>query len=807
MSLKPFVFLDDEYIENICRKMFSEWKPLTDKASSVAVMLWTSDGSEILEYTGDPSAKFNWCNLIGIGNPRTEPKTERDFEDLHIRPVPYSEHMHDFTYADLKRVISTIKRVGTEMTGFDICVIETFDPGPEFAKSDFKFSRHTEISVGSIMGKNMWIHCGKRLRAESRRYAAYPNGIPEGTPFGEFLGKQFTALARDVGFDRIWLSNGFGFSLESWNCKGELFDGKRFDFAGAENVRKSLCEFWRTFSAEVGDTVIETRGSNLSAAMDISAHGCPINEIYGYNIIAPPNSPWAALNSRFGLELCGFLSRIAALPKNGFLFRYYIHDPWWYNSPWFDRYGRVPHDIYLPLATARLDENGEVTNPEGVNLLSADDSFGDMPERCPYEVIPHILTAYDDCPTSCGILTWLYPFESYCKTGLLDDHPDRIFMDDWFIESAIDNGLPISSVISDGNFIKAEKKKFAHTVLLCPVPENGSVAEKCVFEALEHKIPLILYGSTRFASEKLRSLLGVSLAESGLDGKFEINEDLTLDIFEKNDLSRTLRHASLVSDGGLYEIPVRADFTRATVKNAEGSRAYATYNNEAKIAWVRGSFPHDPDIKGSLPEKTKNTEYFPCASLLRSCLALFGHKLYYKTESSCDELPVTVFSDSDKGIFMTSYSKNTIVKTFMSSPIGAPVCVGEDAFVYGDVSETVSPRFRHENLALFIKQDKKTLVRTKYEFPGDFIRTDRRIAVSGLSDASVTIRLPAPFAYAEYEENAGWPRMANAKTMKYSEDGLFATAEHISGRLDICLQTRENRDEYIRLGYFDFKKQ
>lgn len=59
MSLKSFVFLDDEYIENICRKMFSEWKPLTDKASSVAVMLWTSDGSEILEYTGDPSAKFN----------------------------------------------------------------------------------------------------------------------------------------------------------------------------------------------------------------------------------------------------------------------------------------------------------------------------------------------------------------------------------------------------------------------------------------------------------------------------------------------------------------------------------------------------------------------------------------------------------------------------------------------------------------------------------------------------------------------------------------------------------------------------
>lgn len=86
------------------------------------------------------------------------------------------------------------------------------------------------------------------------------------------------------------------------------------------------------------------------------------------------------------------------------------------------------------------------------------------------------------------------------------------------------------------------------------------------------------------------------------------------------------------------------------------------------------------------------------------------------------------------------------------------------------------------------------------------MRVDRRIIISGLSDANVTIRLPAPFTHAEYEENAGYPRMANVKTMKYSEDGLYATAEHINGKLDIYLQTRENRAEYKRLGYFDFQK-
>ena len=249
-SLKPFKKLDTESIEAVCRTLFKGWEKLCDKAENVAVMLWTADGSEILEYSGDLTQSFDYCDVIGIGNPKKfAPYADNEKNNLHIRPVLYNGERLVMTYSVLRDIISALKKVGYEITGKEIRVIETFDPGPEFANSDFKYRRHPEICKGNIMGAKMWLHCASTLHADSVSYAAYPNGIPEGTHFGEFLGKQLMFLCRDVGFDGIWLSNGFGFSLNSWNWKGEVFDGERFDSEGIPLVRDSINEFWKCFTA------------------------------------------------------------------------------------------------------------------------------------------------------------------------------------------------------------------------------------------------------------------------------------------------------------------------------------------------------------------------------------------------------------------------------------------------------------------------------------------------------------------------------------------------------------------------------
>ena len=216
ISLKPFgLDLSDEGIRNTAERLFTQWTPLLKRATGCSVLFWTSDGSEILEYTGDLDMEFEWCRYIGIGNwDRTaDPAEVRDAGTLHRFPIHYIENPPSMTYRDLKRIIAIMKETGKKLTGFDVEAGETFDPGPEFAWSDFKYVRHPEIAQGSIMGQKKWIHCAAVLHAENKRYAGFPDGIREGTTLGTFLGRQFKALADDVGFDYIWLSNGFGFSL------------------------------------------------------------------------------------------------------------------------------------------------------------------------------------------------------------------------------------------------------------------------------------------------------------------------------------------------------------------------------------------------------------------------------------------------------------------------------------------------------------------------------------------------------------------------------------------------------------------
>ena len=108
-------------------------------------MLWAADGSEILDYNGDMDESFEWSYLIGDANkPLDSPH-----RSLYARSYLYMENPPIMTYNILRSIIKTIKRIGTELTGGkQINVGATFDPGPEFAKSSFKYERHNEICLG-----------------------------------------------------------------------------------------------------------------------------------------------------------------------------------------------------------------------------------------------------------------------------------------------------------------------------------------------------------------------------------------------------------------------------------------------------------------------------------------------------------------------------------------------------------------------------------------------------------------------------------------------------------------------------------
>lgn len=532
MSLKPFKKTTHDCIKNTCRLIFEQWKPLLKHAEEVSVMLWTADGSEILDYSGNIDEKIEWAYYMGTANRPLADATDRPDTSLHEKKRYYMKNPPVITYGILKEIVHSLKEEGKKaFPNAKIRVGETFDIGPEFAASDFKYNRHTEICTGRKLDTCGFIDATAKLNGDSRSYAAYPNGIPEATPFGLFLGKQSQIFLTDMGFDYIWLSNGLGFSAEPWDMTGKIFDGEKFHPEKLEKVKKEVFEFWKYFREGCPNFEIQTRGTNNSVGIDYATDGVPLYDIYNgnFNITPPPNSPWAALNDNVGLELMGHMSRICELPSKDFMFRYYIHDPWWVNSPWYDRYGGNPYDIYLPLAISRIDENGSVQNAEMLNILTIDNSFGDMPDNCVNEPLPHLLKAIKDESDRPSPFVWVYPMREFTQSSseaLLDE----MYFGDRFVEDSINRGFPLNCVVSSDNFIKHNDRIYDSCVIISPIPLDKALANKLNSFA-ENGASVIVYGKNQsLITEKLNENIcycdineGITLSDTVKNFGFEFN--------------------------------------------------------------------------------------------------------------------------------------------------------------------------------------------------------------------------------------------------------------------------------------------
>ena len=496
MSLKPFKKTDPDYIQHVCHTLFEQWRPLLKNRAVISVMLWAADGSELLDYTGDLDREFEWCRFLGNAN-------LPDLGDLpvetglHIRRQPYISNPPKMTYRILKTIIAAIKEEGQrQFPHAKIHVGETFDIGPEFAISDFKYHRHPEVCSGTGCDRLGFVDATALLKGDQYPYAAYPNGVPDGTPLGTLLGAQSNIFLKEMGFDYIWLSNGMGFCYEPWNETGKIYDGKRFYPEKLPDTKEKVFRFWQLFRDACPDIPIHTRGTNYSVGMDYAGDGVPLYDIYkgNFNITPPPNSPWAALNDDFGIEILGQLTRNCELPGNDFMFRFYIHDIWWMNSPWYDRYESNPHDIYLPMALSRIDESGHVQTPTLFNILSVDNSLGDLPDACVYEPLPHILKAEKDAPDDIAPLVLLYPMREY-TTAKTEKMLREMYFCDSFMRHALNIGFPLSGVVSTDNFLKHEDSLYSRSILVVPAAfDNPSVQNK-LNRFANNGGKMIVYGS------------------------------------------------------------------------------------------------------------------------------------------------------------------------------------------------------------------------------------------------------------------------------------------------------------------------
>lgn len=724
MSLKPFGSRAPEAIRAVCRRVMDDWAPLCRNAEQASVLLWASDGSEILAYKGKIDDEFEWARYAGSAS-RTQaanPAADPDGVGLHSAHFLYTENPPAFTYRDLRFIVRALKEAGADRVGI------AFDPGPEFAESPFKYRLHPEILAGDAFGAKAFVCCYHTMREDRTPYAAFPDGIAEGTSVATFLGRQSNVFLADLGFDFLWLSNGFGFGSETWRPTGVTYDGEKFHPERLDEARKKVVEFWNLFRKECHCRV-ETRGTNLTVGLDMATDGVDLAGIYdgGYDLLPPPNSPWAALDGNFGLEIAGYLSRIARLPGGeGFLFRYYIHDPWFMNSPWMDRYEGAPHDIYLPLALCRVDEAG-VGTPTHLSLLTIDNTLGEMPQRCVLEPTAHLVAALSHVPDAAPPVVWVYPFDDYCK----EENLAKPYFEDRFIVGAVNAGVPLSGVV-DMNAFSGCAARLKSAVLVSPVPVAESPANAALLAHVQNGGRLVLYGSVRDANPALKSALGLADA-APLWGEMEIGGTiLRPDILEEAPYPRRLWVDALLSDGGMDAAATGETEVLAHAARDGETRAFSVSAMDGRLLWMRGR-----NDGFDLHRERPANEYYPAEVLLRALLARFGWRIGFQKPFTAARTPVVMMARQDGALWYSGYVPDTTVGIRLSSPLGAPLLLGMETGLNEGESVYRMPRAFHMECRAFVRQTERTTLCCKETTPSSFI-VARRILLAGLKNAEVT---------------------------------------------------------------------
>jgi hypothetical protein len=186
ISLKPFLSRKAESYGKTAEELFRQWRPLWDGAERLSVMLWTGDGSEILEFGGEMEKTFDWGRYIGVINDKQTPQQKKDDpERRHAFTTGkvFETGTKKLDYATLKEIVSSIKKTGAEEFGREISIGTIFDPGPEFAVSEFKYRKHPEICLGGyVENRKDVVSCYSSSTPTPKATPDSRTGFPRGRP-------------------------------------------------------------------------------------------------------------------------------------------------------------------------------------------------------------------------------------------------------------------------------------------------------------------------------------------------------------------------------------------------------------------------------------------------------------------------------------------------------------------------------------------------------------------------------------------------------------------------------------------------
>ncbi|MCQ2431759.1 MAG: hypothetical protein MJ175_04055, partial [Clostridia bacterium] len=323
--------------------------------------------------------------------------------------------------------------------------------------------------------------------------------------------------------------------------------------------------------------------------------------------------------------------------------------------------------------------------------------------------------------------------------------------------------------------------------------------ENALFEAIDKGVGVMLFGSMKNASQKLLDAVGVRLTDEALSGDLTIETSLPLDEAEIGTYSHHLSHPALVSGGGIMEIPTGGTTITAWAEQNGTKRAYAAWNGEKHLAWVRGSFPHVSEKRGALPQLLKPSVSFPTAQLLRASMALFGYPITFSCYDIDDNLPIVMLSKCRGALWINEFSKDATVKMHIGTPDGIPVFDNCEFIAEHNLGHYQTQRWIHTEARVFIRQENRSKITIKKNNIETYINCDEMYDITGLSNASVVV-YPSAGGIVEIRQRV--PNYAEPDIpVHYDEENGCFSAEHVTGNIRVFWQEHDRIGDYIPMDF------
>ncbi|MDQ7992026.1 MAG: hypothetical protein REI45_05010, partial [Propionicimonas sp.] len=277
----PKIFADPSDVPARTAQFFDHYAEWFGLADEVVLTVATGNGDHVLNYRGadHPEDTFDWARYNCYAGAENDPLRhnlnwltrvreggERSFNPYMAGPT-FVVNEHRLDYRDLGRIYRAF-REEADRRGIALTLLEYLEPGPEFCASEWKTLRHPEAAPGSADAGGTvasgLIDVCTTLAADDRAYAAYPDGIAEGTSTAEFIARQTAAFVTDFGLDGIQLGNQFGLL--------GLWDPRSAPPPSAER-RAGVTRFFTLMRAQLGSRRIYWQDSFWPAAVEDEAWG------------------------------------------------------------------------------------------------------------------------------------------------------------------------------------------------------------------------------------------------------------------------------------------------------------------------------------------------------------------------------------------------------------------------------------------------------------------------------------------------------------------------------------------------------